>query len=53
MVLNRRPSFVKKIFITQIWMPFNCCAHASYNDDKGDVIILNAPGNITDELQYE
>jgi hypothetical protein len=25
----------------------------SYNDDKGDVIILNAQGSITDELQYD
>jgi hypothetical protein len=25
----------------------------SYNDDKGDVIILNAQGRITDELQYD
>ena len=25
----------------------------SFNDDKGDVIILNAQGNIIDELQYD
>ncbi len=33
-------------FVTVVPMP-------SYNDDKGDVIILNAQGAITDELQYE
>ena len=54
MVLTEDPEIVKRDFIT-----FNMNAFAtipsmpSYNDDNGDVIILNAQGAIVDELSYD
>lgn len=54
MVLTDDPEIVKRDFITLnrnafVTIPFM----PSYNDDKGDVIILNAQGNIVDELKYD
>jgi len=51
MVLTEDPSIVKRDFITQNMDAFlTVVPMPSYNDDKGDVIILNAQSNITDEI---
>ncbi len=54
MVLTEDPAIVKRDYITLNMDAFVTIASMpSYNDDKGDVIILNAQGNITDELNYD
>jgi hypothetical protein len=54
MVLTEDVSTIKRDFITKNRDAFVTVASLpSYNDDKGDVIILNAQGSITDELQYD
>jgi len=54
MVITEDPTIIKRDFITKNMDAFvTVAAMPSYNDDKGDVIILNAQGNITDELQYD
>ena len=54
MVATEDPVIVKRDFITKNMDAFvTVVPMPSYNDDKGDVIILNAQGNITDELQYD
>ncbi len=53
MVITEDPAIVKRDFITKNRDAFVTVASMpSYNDDEGDVIILNAQGNITDELKY-
>ncbi|MGF2413572.1 MAG: lamin tail domain-containing protein, partial [Ferruginibacter sp.] len=53
MVITEDPSILKRDFITKNMDAFVTVASMpSYNDDEGDVIILNAQGNITDELKY-
>ena len=54
MVITEDATIIKRDFITKNMDAFVTVASMpSFNDDKGDVIILNAQGNITDELQYE
>ena len=54
MVITEDPATVKRDFIAQNIDAFVTVASMpSFNDDKGDVIILNAHGNITDELKYD
>ncbi|MGC4101202.1 lamin tail domain-containing protein [Ferruginibacter sp.] len=54
MVITEDPDMIKRDFITLNRDAFvTVPAMPSYNDDKGDVIILNAQGSITDELQYD
>ena len=54
MVITEDPVIVKRDFITQNMDAFVTVASMpSFNDDEGDVIILNAQGNITDELKYD
>jgi hypothetical protein len=54
MVITEDPSIVKRDFITQNMDAFvTVSSMPSFNDDEGDVIILNAQGNITDELKYD
>jgi hypothetical protein len=54
MVITEDPAIVKKDFIVQNMDAFVTVASMpSFNDDEGDVIILNAQGNITDELKYD
>ncbi len=54
MVITEDPAIVKRDFITQNMDAFVTVASMpSFNDDEGDVIILNAQGNITDELKYD
>lgn len=54
MVATEDPQLVKRDFITKNRDAFvTITPMPSYNDDKGDVIILNAQGDITDELQYD
>ncbi len=54
MVVTEDPGIIKRDFITKNMDAFVTVAPMpAYNDDKGDVIILNAQGNIIDELQYE
>jgi hypothetical protein len=54
MVITEDPAIIKKDFITKNPDAFIAVASMpSFNDDKGDVIILNAQGAITDELQYD
>jgi hypothetical protein len=54
MVLTEDASIIKRDFITKNMDAFVTIASLpSYNDDKGDVIILNAQGSITDALQYD
>ncbi len=54
MVITEDPSIIKRDFITKNMDAFITVASMpSYNDDKGDVILLNVQGNITDELQYD
>ncbi|MFM2325991.1 MAG: hypothetical protein RIR31_193, partial [Bacteroidota bacterium] len=53
-VVTEDPSIIKRDFITKNIDAFvTVTSMPSYNDDKGDVIILNAQGRITDELQYD
>jgi hypothetical protein len=52
MVLTPDVAFVKSTYITQNPDAFINTALPSFNDDKGTVLILNAQGNITDELSY-
>ena len=54
MVITEDPAIVKRDFITKNMDAFVTVASMpSYNDDEGDVIILNVQGNITDELKYD
>lgn len=54
MVITEDPSIVKRDFITQNINAFATVpSMPSFNDDEGDVIILNAQGNIIDELKYD
>jgi hypothetical protein len=54
LVITEDPSIVKRDFITKNMDAFvTVAAMPSYNDDKSDVIILNAQGSITDELKYD
>lgn len=54
MVLTEDPAIVKRDFICLNIDAFvTITSMPSYNDDKGNVIILNAQGNITDELNYD
>jgi hypothetical protein len=54
MVLTEDPGIVKRDFITKNMDAFVTVASMpSYNDDEGDAIILNAQGNIIDELKYD
>jgi len=53
MVITENSGWVKSAFITKNPGAFVTIATMpSYNDDAGDVIILNAQGTITDELKY-
>ena len=54
MVITEDPTIVKKDFITQNIDAFVTVASMpSFNDDESNAIILNAQGNITDELKYD
>ncbi len=54
MVITEDATIIKRDFITKNMDAFVTVASMpSFNDDKGDVIILNAQGNIIDELQYD
>jgi hypothetical protein len=54
MVITEDPAIVIRDFITQNMDAFATVASMpSFNDDEGDVIILNAQGNIVDELNYD
>ena len=54
MVITEDLTIIKRDFITKNMDAFVTVASMpSFNDDKGDVIILNAQGNITDELLYD
>ena len=54
MVITEDPVIVKRDFITQNMDAFVTVASMpSFNDDEGDVIILNAQGKIIDELKYD
>ena len=53
-VITEDPAIVKRDFITLNMDAFVTVASMpSFNDDEGDVIILNAQGKITDELKYD
>jgi len=53
MVITEDPVIIKRDFITKNADAFVTVASMpSYNDDEGDVIILNGQGNITDEIKY-
>jgi len=52
MVLTEDVAFVKSRYITLNPDAFITTRLPSFNDDKGSVIILNAQGNITDEVRY-
>lgn len=53
MVITENPAVVKAAYIAQNPDAFVTVASMpSFNDDDGDVIILNAQGAITDELKY-
>jgi len=53
MVITEGPVIIKRDFITQNIDAFVTVASMpSFNDDEGNVIILNAQGNIVDELKY-
>lgn len=53
-VITVDQSIVKRDFITLNMDAFVTVASMpSFNDDKGDAIILNAQGNIVDELKYD
>lgn len=51
-VLTPDISFVQSRYIVQNSDAFIACNLPSFNDDKGCVVILNAQGNIIDELNY-
>lgn len=52
-VITENPEWVKSAYITQTPDAFiKIATMPSYNDDAGDVVILNAQGNITDEIKY-
>lgn len=54
LVITEDPEIVKRDFITLNRDAFITVASMpSFNDDEGDVIILNAQGRITDELKYD
>jgi hypothetical protein len=54
MVITEDPAIVKRDFITQDMDAFITLASMpSFNDDEGNVVILNAQGNISDELKYD
>ncbi|MBL0183704.1 MAG: lamin tail domain-containing protein [Chitinophagaceae bacterium] len=54
MVLTEDPEIVKRDFITlNMDALLTLASMPSYNDDEGDVIILNAQGNIIDEVKYD
>jgi len=54
MVLTEDPEIVKRDFITLNMDVFITIASMpSYNDDEGDVIMLNGQGSIVDELKYD
>lgn len=54
MVITEDPVIVKRDFITMNMDAFTTVTSMpSFNDDEGDVIILNAQGNIVDELKYD
>ncbi len=54
MVITEDPAIVKRDFITKNMDAFVMVASMpSFNDDEGNVIILNAQGSITDELKYD
>jgi hypothetical protein len=54
MVITEDPAVIKRNFITENMDAFvTVVSMPSFNDDEGDVIILNAQGNITDELKYD
>ena len=53
MVITEDPVIVKRDFITKNMDAFvTVTSMPSFNDDEGDVIILNVQGNIVDELKY-
>jgi hypothetical protein len=53
-VVTEEPALVKANYIAQNLDGFiTVNPMPSFNDDKGDVIILNAQGKITDELKYD
>mgnify|MGYP003425525492 FL=1 len=53
-VITEDPTIIKRDFITKNMDAFvTVAAMPSFNDDKGDAVILNAQGNITDELLYD
>ena len=53
-VITEDAAIIKRDFITKNMDAFVTVASMpSFNDDKGDVIILNAQGNSIDELQYD
>jgi Lamin Tail Domain/Bacterial Ig-like domain len=53
-VITEDAAIIKRDFITKNMDAFVTVASMpSFNDDKGNVIILNAQGNITDELEYD
>jgi len=54
MVITEDPALIKRDFITKNMNAFiTVTTMPSFNDDKGDVIILNTQGSITDELLYD
>ncbi len=54
MVITEDPNIVKRDFITKNKDAFvSITSMPSYNDDDGVVVILNAQGKITDELNYD
>jgi hypothetical protein len=54
MVITEDPAIVKRDFITQDMDAFiTLTSMPSFNDDEGNVVILNAQGNISDELKYD
>lgn len=53
MLLTKDILAVKAAYILQDPAAFITVNLPSYNNDKGDVIILNAQGNITDEVAYD
>jgi hypothetical protein len=53
MVITEDAEIIKRDFITKNMDAFiTVPSMPSYNDDEGDVIILNAQGAVTDELKY-
>jgi hypothetical protein len=53
-VVTSNPSMVKSQYIAQNLDGFvQVSSMPSFNNDNGDAIILNAQGNIVDELQYD